>query len=188
MRVVVILTAILFVASSAAIVVASLSIESIVITGPVAGLMGLAFGFLAAVARCRLLALANFSLPVLGVAVFLLIFCNHWRPRDAQHPVTVVLLCYELLAAPLWLCGLWSFVRGGSAEPVRWQFPIRTLMLVTLIVATALGVGRAAMGLSAAMLVGVATGFFVLVLCGLALVAVQASAASAPRFEPPLPA
>jgi hypothetical protein len=36
--------------------------------------------------------------------------------------------------------------------------------------------------------VGVATGFFVLVLCGLALVAVQASAASAPRFEPPLPA
>ncbi|HZN35712.1 MAG TPA: hypothetical protein VFB80_17905 [Pirellulaceae bacterium] len=188
MKVIAVLCGLLFASSSAAIILAAIHIESIVITGPTAGFLGFLLALVAAFRRRRLLTAANLSLPLLGVTVFLLIFCNRWSPRDAQHPVTAILLGYEVLAAPLWLGGLWSIVHGSPAGPRKWQFPIRTLMIVTLVVALALGAARIAMRQSAEVLVAVAAGLLILVLCALVALAVQALNAQSPPLKSPSPA
>jgi hypothetical protein len=167
-------------ASSAAIIAAAVEIESIVVTGPIAGIVGLLLALVAALLRWRMLTAASLSLPILGVIVFLAIILNSWSPREAQTPVTVMLLAYEVLAAPLWLRGLWRITHDSPPGAAKWQVSLRSLMLLTFVVAVTLGLTRLALTFSTELLVAIAVGVFLTMLLALLWLVVQAALVESP--------
>jgi hypothetical protein len=149
------------------VVAAAVEIETIVGTGPVFSGVG---GVVAECGRrCRMRGMfwLGISTLILSLFVFGLINVAEWSPGEAQRPVSVLLLIYECVAIPAGLMALWRLWVAAPDQPSGpWQFNLRSLMLVMVLVAVALAAVRAANRFSLGVLAAIAIG-----LCAAALFA-----------------
>jgi hypothetical protein len=129
-----------------AVAIATIEIESIVGTGPIFSLTGVAAAVVAwRYARWPRL-LFGFSAPAISVICFLAIFLQHWSPGDAARPISVWLILYELLLLPVGLLGLYQTVlQLLMIVPRRSrQFSLRALLAVVFATSVALAAARIA--------------------------------------------
>lgn len=130
---------------SGSVVAAAVDIESIIVTGPVFTLLGFAVAGGWIVSRRLPIAIFGLSPGLVSLLLFLLIYLLRWGPHDAQFPVTLTLLGYELLIVPVGLLALYQMATSdGQVAPPRWQFNLRSLLLLTAAVAILCGAGRLA--------------------------------------------
>ena len=100
------------------VVVAAMEIESIIVSGPVLSLLGLAIAL--NWRRSRSLATLAYGLSpsLLSLLVFALINIMEWGPREATTPVMMLLLAYEILFVPLGLAALYGTLADLEQEPL----------------------------------------------------------------------
>jgi hypothetical protein len=129
---------------SGAVIGAAFDIESIVVTGPILSLSGLAVTLIGWGFRSSSMALFGISIPSFSMAIFLWITFQAWSPAEAQLPVTTALIGYQLVILPVGWWALRQALSGPMAASgeLRLQFSVRSLLIVTLIAAVSLGVMR----------------------------------------------
>jgi hypothetical protein len=141
---------------SGAVIGAAFDIESIVVTGPILSLSGLAvtligWGFRSSSMALFGISIPSFSMAIFGIsipsfsmAIFLWITFQAWSPAEAQLPVTTALIGYQLVILPVGWWALRQALSGPMAASgeLRLQFSVRSLLIVTLIAAVSLGVMR----------------------------------------------
>lgn len=133
---------------SGAVVASVIDIESIVGSGPILSLTGLALAIGAwKTRRSRTGLLFGLSAGAMTVAVFLLIFLRRWSPDDAKYPVPLILIGYEYLIAPVALLAAHELRQeNATVLPGRHvQFNLRELLLVTTFLAIVFAAIRLAM-------------------------------------------
>ncbi len=151
------------------VVASTVEIESIVFTGPCLSVLGI-------VVACGWSASRNVSTLIFGLStgfvsvfVFILIVSQSWSPSEARVPVPLVLLGYELIFIPI---GLFSFyktivISHEKKDGRRWQFNLRSIFAITLIVAVSCATAKLANEFGTAVLLAVAIG-----LCSATIIAV----------------
>lgn len=160
-----ILCVVLLVGIAGSTVAATVEIESIVATGPIFSLVGLATALGIFVSRSPANLLFGLSTPAFSACVFALIFSNGWSPQQAYPPVSAIILGYETLVIPLGLLSLYRTVQvvaGPAVETGRWQFNLRTLFYIVLISSLSLGAGRTCFHLGGNVRVAIASGICLL--------------------------
>src|SRR5690349_18566217 len=88
-------------------IAATVEIETIVATGPIFSLVGLAAAVGCVVSRSPANLFFGLSTPAFSLGIFFWIFLKSWSPQQASVPVSSVILCYELFVVPLGLYALY---------------------------------------------------------------------------------
>jgi|GEM_PF-5974317 len=166
-----ILTAVLLVAIGIAVSAATVEIETIVGTGPGFSFAGLILCVVWFFNRRGLWApLVALSLPLLSALVFLLIFSRSWGPQQAARPVSAILLVYQVAAVTVGLIGIREQRSLSRRETsMGMQFSLKSMLILTGIAAVSLGGVRLALDYGASGSLGVAIGFTVLTVLGIAV-------------------
>lgn len=166
-----ILTAILLIAIGVAVSAATVEIETIVGTGPAFSIAGIVLCLVWCFHRRGLWApLVPLSLPALSALVFLLIFSRSWGPQEAAQPVSAILLVYQVAAVTVGLIGIREQRTLSRRETsVGVQFSLKSMLILTGIAAVSLGGVRLALDYGASGSLGVAIGFTVLTILGIAV-------------------
>jgi hypothetical protein len=127
---------------SGSVIASAIEIESIVVTGPLFTFIGLAAACGWIISRDVSILVFGLSTGVLSLFVFLVIVSLEWSPSDAEFPVPLMLLGYEVMVIPVGLLSMYRMldVSGRSKFQRKWQFNLRFLFIVTFV----LGVGCAA--------------------------------------------
>ncbi len=83
-----------------------------------------------------------------------------WGPTDAKVPVTVILLCYEVVIVPLGIVTLKRLLVSSptSFSRPRWQFDLQSLLILTAVAAVLFTGIKIAFSYTSAMLSAVAIG------------------------------
>jgi len=148
--------------TAVAVALAAHEIESIVVTGPVFTLLGLVVVTLGAIDGRGTAVLYGLSAGLISLFVFLLINGKGWGPGPAAFPVTLILLGYELAIVPIGLLALHGIISRHPRMPLRpaWQFNLRSLLLIMLLVGVDLAIVRLAMhqGTTTLVVIAVAIG------------------------------
>lgn len=138
---------------------AAIDVESIVFSGPTCIVLGLIVAAFGIRRRSFTLSLLGISTLPISLAIFLLIFFNDWSPAEAQRPITLILFAYELAVAPI---SIFAMFRGRRYTPIkaplRLQFHVRSLLVLTLLVAIDMAAIRAALNLGADVLAAIGCG------------------------------
>jgi hypothetical protein len=82
---------------SGAVAAAATNIETIIASGIILSVSGLAITVAGGIQRSPIIVLFGLSTCLLSVGIFLLIFFRRWSPVDAQRPVPLILIGYEYL-------------------------------------------------------------------------------------------
>ena len=142
------------------VIASAAEVESIVGTGPVFSILGLVvcIGWI----YSRSLATFVFGLSASAISLFVLtlILGLHWSPGDASVPVPLILLAYETMIVPVGLVSLHRTIARPSrtSSKRRWQFRLRSLLIVTTLAGVAAAIVRLALQFGAPVLVTVAIG------------------------------
>ena len=133
--------------TAVAIALAAQEIHAIVVAGPIFTVLGLVVVTIGATDGRPTPVLFGLSAGLISLLVFLLINGNGWGPEEAAFPVTLILLGYELAIAPLGLLALHGTVSRHPRTPSRplWQFNLRSLLVIMLLVGVDLAIVRLAM-------------------------------------------
>lgn len=124
---------------------AAIDVESIVVTWVLCSAIGLIVAIAGGLYRSYAVPVLGLSVLALSVSIFQLIVRMRWSPREAQVPVTSILLGYEMIVAPLVILVIYLTLRDVNAiERPKLQFNLRSLMAFTLLVALDLAITRAA--------------------------------------------
>lgn len=168
-----ILTALLLVSISGAVIAATVEIETIVGTVPVLSLVGVGLCLAWIFHRRGLWApLVALSLPAVSLSVFGLIYSRNWGPSEAAQPVSAILLVYQIAIMAVGLIGIREQLKlSHTSAKTRVQFSIRSLLGLTAIAAVALGAVRIALDQGAYASVSLAVGLAMLTFCGILAVA-----------------
>ncbi len=130
-------------------IAATVEIETIVGTGPIFSLVGVATALGILKSRSPANLLFGLSVPIFSVCIFFLIFTRGWSPQQASVPVSSIILGYEAFAIPLGLWALFRTVRpataAGNSARRPWQFNLRSLFFLILISSISLGAARSFM-------------------------------------------
>jgi len=125
-------------------IAATVDIESIVGTGPIFSLVGLAVAVGCVISKSPANLFFGLSTPAFSLCIFFWIFTKSWSPQQAAVPVSTTILGYELLLVPLGLYALYRTLapaaKTRSARP--WQFNLRSLFILMFIAALTLGAAR----------------------------------------------
>jgi hypothetical protein len=146
-----------------AVIAAAVEIESILITGPIFSVLGLVAAFWSVVCRSGPGLLFGLSASLISFFLLVLIPTLNWSPNDAQFPVTAMLFCYQVFIIPIGLVALYQML----AKPIErerarpWQFSLRSLVLLTALVAIGSAVTKIAYDVGAAVLPTIAVGLAV---------------------------
>lgn len=168
-------------------IAATVEIETIVGTGPIFSLVGLATALGILTSRSPANLLFGLSTPIFSLFIFFWIFSNRWSPQQATVPVSTIILVYEGLAVPLGLWALYVTVRPRhpAADCLRkpWQFNLRSLFFLVLVSSLSLGAGRSFLHFGANLRLAIA-----FVGCLLTVVLIGLTFWAALRLHAPLPA
>ncbi|MEK6238627.1 MAG: hypothetical protein N2C14_28240, partial [Planctomycetales bacterium] len=111
----------------------------------------------------RLMGVWGISSIALTIFVFLLIWNLQWSPADAEAPVAVILLGYELIIVPMGLFTLYRMLTDDPTEappsPV-FQFKLRTILLITVFCGFLFGAVKASLDQGLPYGTAIATSFF----------------------------
>ncbi|MBC8872871.1 MAG: hypothetical protein H8E44_25840 [Planctomycetes bacterium] len=142
------------------VIASAAEVESIVGTGPVFSVLGLVvcIGWI----YSRSLATFVFGLSAIVISLFVLtlIVGLHWSPGEASVPVPLILLAYEAVIVPVGLVSLHRTIARPSRKSSKrkWQFKLRSLLIVTTLAGVAAAIVRLAMQFGAPVLVTAAIG------------------------------
>lgn len=115
----------------AAVLAAVVEIESILGTGPVTSLLGLALALVARPLRSWPVFFYGISAPLVWAICALLIAVFDWRPGEAHAPIATILAIYALLAAPLALVALRHILHGRvPPRPIVLRYSLKSLLYV----------------------------------------------------------
>ena len=158
---------------SGAVVMAAIDIETIVGTGPLLSLIGLALG-ITGWARRRSMAILVFGLAtgVFSLTIFLLIFILEWSPSEARGPVPRILVGYQVVLVSIGLVALHRLLHLPDVARPRFQFGLRSMLSATFIAGVSLAAMRLTMPLRS-MILSVAIGLFVATTLSIALLVVR---------------
>jgi hypothetical protein len=125
-------------ASLIAVIAALTNFESILATGPTLAVTGLLLGAVTIRLGSPLVLVYALSGPIICSIGSLLIAANHWGPREADGPLTSMLVIYGVLAVPLAMGALPRIRQMPDELPSRrrfkWQFSLKSvLMLMTAV-------------------------------------------------------
>jgi hypothetical protein len=149
---------------------ATIEIESIVGTGPVVSVLGLIVAASARRNRSLGALLLGLSAGLLSLFVFALIAVQDWGPSDAAQPVSMILITYEMVAAPIGLFAIGRTISPAESVVGLWQFDLRTMLGLIGLLAVALAAGRMGHNLGLKALAAVATGGLLAVILALLFV------------------
>lgn len=120
----------------AAAIAAAIDVESIIFTGPLLSAVGLLLAG-SACRRNRVTALYfALGVPTISVICFVLIYGFRWDPRDAQLPISLLLVVFAIgytLAVPAVIHDLRR--DAPASRKFRMRFTIKDLLALTLLVA-----------------------------------------------------
>jgi hypothetical protein len=119
----------------AAIIAAAIKLETIVGTGPILSVIGLALARATRPLRSWAAQLFALSGPMVSAFCALLIAVLHWGPDVARRPILTIGAIYILLAIPIAWQSLqqvlqWQ-VDATSREGTLWQFSLKSLLILT---------------------------------------------------------
>ena len=123
-------------------IAATMDIESIVATGPIFSIVGLAAAVGCLVSRSPANLFFGLSTPAFSLCIFFWIFLKSWSPQQASVPISSVILCYELFVVPLGLYALYRTLAPQTNSHRNWQFNLRSLFVLILIASLTLGAAR----------------------------------------------
>jgi GNAT superfamily N-acetyltransferase len=119
-------------------------IESILVTGPLLSVVGLALAMVARPARSWNVLLYALSAPAVIFGCFQAIVAFRWGPTMATLPLMVVLILYLVLTVPLAVRSLVALRRWESPPRPRWrfrgQFSLRTMLIVMTVACVAMAI------------------------------------------------
>jgi len=158
------------------VVAAAIEIESIMASGPIFSILGfvVAFGWFAS--RSISTVIFGLSAGLISLFLFLLINILDWGPSDAAFPVTLMLLGFETVILPIGLVALHKTLSGSpTKEPSRFrQFNLRSLLLLTTVVAICLAAMKLSSNRGSGVLLTVAVGFCTATVMAIAIVVFHA--------------
>ncbi len=168
---------------SIAVTVATIEIESIVASGPIFSVMGIA----AAVIAWRHASSSRFvfglSASAISVICFLAIFLQGWSPSDAARPISTLLIVYELLFLPVGFVGFYRLI--ATLTPVMnrpgSQFTLRSLFVAVIVASLAAAAARIAYHSSQHAGTAIAVAICVAVLAAIIAICIVIGLRSRPR-------
>lgn len=145
------------------VIISVIDVESIVITGPLFTATGLVVACGWIVSRDVSTLAFGLSTGVVSLSIFLLIFSLEWSPSDAQFPVPLMLLGYEVVVVPVGLLSMYRTLVASRRDKVehRWQFSLRSLLIVTFVVGICCSATKIAFALGFAAILAAAVGWCV---------------------------
>ncbi len=146
--------------------IAAIEIESILVTGCICSLTGIATGISAIICKRPLLAAAGFLTPIIAVVLYVLeAFFLHLGPGDAALPFCIVFIINQVIATLMILVQLNILI-----APAGWrtkQITIRTLMVSMVSFSVFFAIARHLLKLQHNWLMAVALGLLGLTFVGL---------------------
>lgn len=94
-------------------------IESIVATGPFALVFGLIVVTRGIKSQRMVTTLTGVITAIFVLVVFALINLNDWSPREAQEPVGVMIVIFDVLIVPLLLYGIFAGDATNSGDQIE---------------------------------------------------------------------
>jgi hypothetical protein len=117
-----------------AVVAALTNFESIVVTGPALSVTGLLLGAVTIRLGSSLVLMHALSGPLVCSIGSLLIAANHWGPREADDPLTSMLVVYAVLTIPIAISALQRIHQIPNDLPPRrrfkWQFSLKSVLIL----------------------------------------------------------
>jgi len=98
--------------------------ESIVGSGPIFSLVGLAIAFVAFRNHALLEMAIGLSAPLLSLSVFFLIHYNQWSPTQSDRPNTIIITVYALVAVPTLLFAIVQQLKGNRSDTGVYSNPV----------------------------------------------------------------
>ncbi len=142
------------------VIAAAFEITTILTSGPLFSVVGVAVACAWRVSRSLASVVFGLSAALISLFIFLLINAMSWGPADAKVPVTVILLCYEVVIVPLGIVTLKRLLVSSptSFSRPRWQFDLQSLLILTAVAAVLFTGIKIAFSYTSAMLSAVAIG------------------------------
>jgi hypothetical protein len=121
---------------SGSVIASAIDVESIVVTGPIFTVLGLAVACGWFVSRHLSTWVFGLSVGIISIFLLILIVSLDWSPSDAQYPVSLVLLGFEIAVVPVGLLSIYRTLVVTHRDNIerKWQFSMRILFIATLIV------------------------------------------------------
>ena len=132
-------------AALAMLIAAAVSVESILVTGPLLSIVGLLLGSVTQPLRSWWTLLFALSAPLIAALISLVIAVFNLGPGLAQNPVVALMSIYLLFAlpaavVPFRIIRRWD-VQSSVSRPT-WQFSVKTLLLIMTGVCLLAAIGR----------------------------------------------
>ena len=162
---------------SGSVIASVIDVESIVVTGPVFAAVGLAVACGWIASRDASILVFGLSAGIVSLFLLMLIALLKWSPSDAQFPVPLILLGYEVVVVPVGLFSMYKtlVIPHHSNVDGTWQFNLRTLLIVTFVISVCCAATRLAFDLGSAALLAMAIGLFTATLIGIGVVGYRVS-------------
>jgi hypothetical protein len=130
-------------ATVGAMIAAIIDIESIVFTGPIASLLGLALAFFASRLLLRSVLWFGLSSPIMWAVCALLIVTFDLGPGRAQWPISALICICVTLSAPLAAAALRAIIQTPPRQsPMVWQYSLKSLLIAMTALCVLLAVVR----------------------------------------------